>query len=158
MRRIYDILEEPRGDDYRMLLELCARHCASFLLVIREENWLDATAHGILKDLRQFELKKELVSEWPGTKLLADKASVYHYRLTTQSLQVLERSADGLYEWQQPKRPEDLCFFDKDGDEILVTIAHEDDAFLKLSPSEKEDMCSRIPNLKLKEKVNSQKS
>ncbi len=155
MRQIYDILQEPRGDDYRKLLELCSPHSGSFLLVIREENWLDSTAHKILKDLKEFELKKALASEWPGTKLLSDKASIYHYRLTAESLQVLEQSADGLYEWQQPKRPEDLCLFDKDGDAFLVTIAHENDSFLKLSQDEKEKLCSRIPGLKLKKRIDS---
>jgi hypothetical protein len=85
------------------------------------------------------------VSEWPGTRLLAGTAVLRDYELSEAMTSALGEAADGLYEWCQPSRPEDLVLWGGDGEPWLVTIAHERDGYLWLTPAEARDLVARLP-------------
>ena len=151
MKEIYDIVEEPRGDDYRLLLECCSAYCQIALLVVREADWLEPSASEFLRNLNPFEVEKRRQSEWPGTSLLDHEATVYYYSLCRESLHILKHAVDRLFDWQQPYLPEDLCLLRNENDPMLVTIAHEKDAFLFLTPDEKANLLRAVPNIQLKQ-------
>lgn len=149
MKATFDLLKEPRGWDYRLLLDFCSSRATTALLVVREPDWLLPSATRILERLEPFCEKASRQSEWPGTRLTSDQATVYHYALCTESLSILKDSAEGLYDWVQPHRPEDLCLLRGDSPPILVTIAHERDAFLELTHDESEELLRMVPTLKI---------
>ncbi len=127
---------EPRGEAYRQLLDFCHARCARVSLVVREMQWLSDAGVEILERLRPHQISVNELSEWPGTKLLADTASVYQYQASPRLLPSLRSAASGLYDWVHPERPEDLCFIRKDGTPMLVSISHERDAYLELTSDE----------------------
>lgn len=149
MRLTFDILSEPVDETYRQLLGQCAAYSSSVLMVVREPNRLTTSAQGLLEDLRPHLLREEKVSEWPGTILLKELAEVYRYHLNIAVLQRLQTAARALYQWVQPDLPEDLCLVRSDESPILVTIAHERDAYLVITEREAESLLVAIPYLKL---------
>jgi hypothetical protein len=66
-------------------------------------------------------------------------------------MSVLIEASEGLFSWTQPELPEDLCLFRKDGEPWLVTIAHEKDGYLVLSPNESAALTESIPTLSLQQ-------
>lgn len=109
---VFDLVEEPRDELYRRLIMWCGEHCATALLVIRDVDDLSEESANILKRLEDSLTTVERSSQWPGTVLLSsnDTALVYRYRLTPQTVELFCTLVDGLYEWVEPKRPDDLCF------------------------------------------------
>lgn len=148
---VFDILAEPRGAAYRALIRWCASRSSTALLVVRDGDALRATAANMLNRLAPALRNAETTQEWPGTVLLSpnDFAAVYRYNLNPPMLDVLTSAVDGLYEWTEPRQPEDLCFLREDGTAILTTIAHERDAYLSLTPDEARALRQAVPELKL---------
>ena len=87
-------------------------------------------------------------SEWPGTKLLGGTALIRYYKWTEDCANIISNAVNGLYDLKQPDFPEDLCLIRGEGDPFLVTISHEKDAYLVLTPEEKEDIIKTISALK----------
>lgn len=143
----YSLGREPRDKNYRDLLEFCASRAPAALLVVREVDWLDEAAIHLLERLRLFQTAVQERSEWPGTRLLNDTATVYQYVVQTELVTVLQSVAHGLYDWRQPQRPEDLCFVRATGTPLLVSIAHEHDGYLDLDGPDEELLRSKYPSL-----------
>lgn len=131
---VLDLTAEPRHEAYRQLVEFCHARCARVSLVVREIDSLSEAAIELLEQLRPDQISVEEVSEWPGTKLLAGTALVYHYRTSPRLLHTLTGAVSALYDWVHPDRPEDPCFITDDGTAMLVSISHERDAYLELTP------------------------
>jgi hypothetical protein len=53
----------------------------------------------------------------------------------------------GLWGWQYPSRPEDLCLLREDGVPVLTTIAHEKDAYFEMNESEFEELRTNVPGM-----------
>jgi hypothetical protein len=64
---------------------------------------------------------------------------VYRYRLNDQCCGLLCSSADGLYDWLSPDRPEDLSLL-RSTTPVLTTIAHEREGHLDLTSAEHEEL------------------
>jgi len=79
--------------------------------------------------------------------LLEETADVLTFRLERAVVALLAEHASSLYDWRQPELPEDLCLLREDGDAALVTIAHEHDAYLILSPAELDRLEAEIPQV-----------
>ena len=148
-RRNYTPHEEPKGDTYRRLLDASLEYCNVFLLVTRSYPELDESAKGLLEGLQPFFIGRTEESEWPGTELFGSTATVHRFRLTPESVTVLGDATGRLYSWEHPGLPEDLCLIRFDGSPWLVTIAHERDSYLTLSPEEKAQLLIEIPDLRL---------
>ncbi len=144
---VYDLLEQPTGATYRSLLEACSTYSAALLVVVREPDWLTPSGLATLRRLEPFLLARTIEQSWPGTVLLEDTATIFRYSLCPSTLQIVKDGADGLYEWQQPRLPEDLCFLRDDGDTVLVTIAHERDAYLTVTDAERREIQAAVPAL-----------
>lgn len=133
------------------LMDFCAERAKTALLVLREPDWLDDSAKQFIEQAEPFLLLKEQVSEWPGTRLTSGHATAFRYSIVAESIQLLKDSAQRLYEWQQPTRLEDLCFLRDGGTPLLVTIAHENDAYLELQAEEYEALLQQVPGLEVAE-------
>lgn len=127
---LIDILSEPTGEKYRLLLAGLSKFCPGFLLVVRDEIPLNPRGTSILAELAGFLRGKERSTRWPGTELLSGEATVYTFELNEETLHILATRVQGLYEWKQPENPEDLCLLLENGSPLLVTISHEGDSFV----------------------------
>jgi hypothetical protein len=146
---VFDINEEPVGVTYRELLRCGARFCNAFLLVVRDQRELSKDARKVLDDLLSFSLSVERKDRWPGTELLNGNATVYTFMLNDKSIGGLSQSANGLFDWVAPSKPEDLCLLRPNGLAWLTTIAHERDAYLSLSDGEELTAASKVCGLSL---------
>jgi hypothetical protein len=128
------IRTEPKGDAYRVLVDTLVGHAAQFLLVVRDQLDLSPAGRQTLDALEPFKQRLERKSEWPGTELIGHFAEVGYYKCSPGSASVLKRSSPGLYAWQQPHLPEDLCFLDQNGEVLLASVAHEADGWVRSGP------------------------
>ncbi len=149
IRETWDLLDEPAPAEYQSLLALATRYCREFSLVVQASPPLGVSGRAVLDRLRPFLVAERSASEWPGTQLLDGVATVYRFRLTLESAELLGRCSPGLFSWIQPDLPEDLCLFRSDSTPWLVTIGHERDAYFVISPDEREILVQEIPGLLL---------
>lgn len=146
-RRSITVAREPKGVLYRGLLGEALRYCDRFSLVQRSECIIDESAKALLLELAPHLRQERTVSEWPGTKLLGGTASLFEYELCEASAAILGRAADGLYDWCQPGKPEDLVLWRASDGPWLVSIAHERDAYFEISSTERDELLQSIPAL-----------
>jgi len=96
----YTIRREPRGEEYRGLLELAAAWCPKVLLVVRPRLGLSERASALSAALAPFVIRQQESEESPGTRLLAGRATVTVMRLNADSLRLISVAAEGLYDWR----------------------------------------------------------
>jgi hypothetical protein len=143
-----DIITEPVGPTYRALLAFAERCSGSFSLVWRHQLSFAASAAVLEGVLRPFLIEETETSTWPGTRLIGHSATVRTYRLSPDSARALA-TADGLFAWQSPARPEDLAFYAPDGRCWLGSTAHERDAFVALDEDDLAALRAAAPELEL---------
>lgn len=140
-RRVYSIVQEPVGDTYQALVAFCSKHASEMLLVVREPQILEEAARTAIRTIEALGASSIDASEWPGTRLTrGGSAHVYHIPITHDSISFVTNTANNLYAWLSPALPEDLCFLRNDGEDILASISHEEDAYLTLSDDEYADL------------------
>jgi len=146
MNATFNIVEEPVGETYQKLLQLASETCASFSLVWRDQLNFELSAEEVASLLQPYLIREQRTDEWPGTKLLGHLATVRHYRLCVETLNVL-RQAAGLYAWLEPVFPEDLALYTQDGSVWLGSIAHEQDAWIQGGSELEQAIGARLPGL-----------
>lgn len=144
---MFTFTEEPAGRLYRAVLDACLEECDTGLLVERPSIGLSEKGKLALQRLSPWMRKEEQLAEWPGTRLYGHTALVRFFAFNTESVKVLEDCANALYDWQQPKLPEDLCLLRPGGEPWLVSIAHERDGYLSMSEEERDRFVRRLPDL-----------
>jgi hypothetical protein len=145
------IVAEPREQMYREFVSVLASMAERFLLVqhslpiagiTREEEEIFAT-------LAPWCVLVEERADWPGTThgpgARADQP-IYEYATAPGAIEVLQQTVSGLYEWLTP-RPEDLAFLRTDGSVILYSVAHEQEAELSLTSSERDTLIRKWPGV-----------
>ncbi|WP_437678723.1 hypothetical protein [Sorangium sp. So ce131] len=144
----YVFTDEPRGSVYGELMDFCCSIASTMLLVVRDPQ-IDpgASIKAKLALLSPFLVDCAKESEWPGTVLYADEATVYRYSPGEGLQGLLMQQAAGLFSWVHPDAPEDLCFLRRDGGVLLVTISHEREAYMLLSSAEFEALQRQFPEL-----------
>lgn len=146
MLREFSFTREPRLEHYRILIREGRRACTTFSVIERRELGLEPGARTMLDALRPECRDENEVSAWPGTTLLGATAIIRHYGINDRSTAVLA-TVDGLFDWRQPARLEDLILWRSEGDPWLVSTSHEQDAFLRLTLDEWADLRRREPHL-----------
>lgn len=122
------LTREPRGDDLAQLLRgLVALGAASIQLTYARKPSRRAPGETVSPRLAAFVLRDELARN--ATRKV-------RYRLTHEVLAVLLDATDHLYGWLLPALPDDLVVLRADGTFMLETIAHEREAWLRLSEAE----------------------
>lgn len=143
----YGFAREPRVDEVNDLMYAAHRFCSTLTLVVRPNLGVSERAQTVLDRLSPHLLERKKSSRWPGTELLVDTATVYRFAISAGTLHLLLEWATPLFDWQQPQLPEDLYFLREDGTEWLVTIAHERDAYLSVTPEELTVIEAEYPRL-----------
>lgn len=142
----YNLLVEPSGRNYENLLDFALGECKFFLLVTAGNNkQLSPRGKEVLNQLTPFLYKMEMKLEWPGTILLRNAVPVYTYHFVQDSVEILKSSTEGLYQWQRPDLPDDLCLLRFDESPWLVTIAHESDSYFELTEEEMDRLVKALP-------------
>lgn len=148
-RQRYTIATDVKSDAYRKLIKCAQSSCSEFILVVRPSMPFAMPGVDVLDELTPFYISVKVESEWPGTRLFDQTATVYRCRLLDGSVSVLQKSAESLFSWLQPSLPEDLSFLRSDHSPWLVTISHEYDAYFELSPNEVARLHQYVPELLL---------
>jgi hypothetical protein len=118
------------------------------ILVVRMPEPLDAGARTLLDDLRPHLVRQDWTTEWPGTRLLGDRAWVGRYELTHDCVAVLAGAASGMFQWQHPALPEDLSLLRADGTTWFASTANERAASFELSEVERRALLDDLPALR----------
>ena len=143
----HEIARPLSGPSYREVIALGAEQRLHGLLVLRDQLPVDTSANDLIQRLDPF--RTERGSSWPGTVLgeTAGFATLHHFALTDATVAVLLGVTDTIYNWQQPKLPEDLCILRPDDRTWLASIAHEEEAWFELTEEERALVASRLPGL-----------
>lgn len=144
---IYNLAIEPKETIYEQLIRCSLDYCDHFQFVIRHTIKKNDTCEKLLAKLNSLLISHTEESEWPGTQLMNGTAEIYRYKLSPESISILVSATNSLYSWVLPNFPEDLCFMRASGKPWLVTISHEGDGYLDLSPEEKNNLSKAIPQL-----------
>lgn len=107
MMKSYDILENPRGETYKTLIQILCHHSDYFYFVTRKELTYDKD---VLQKFLPFVLKTYKTNEWESTITKGPAATIYEVEINPQTIQLLTDCAESLYEWISPQLPEDLTF------------------------------------------------
>lgn len=137
---IVNLDDDLSHNAYEALLDFAASHAHVFFLVNQFE--LPENLNPFLSQAQPFLVEKRITHKWPGTtrdSTLGTAVPVLHYQITADSITLLKTTCTSLYDWQtwsEPPLPEDLGFLRADGRVLLASVAHEDQAWLELEPSE----------------------
>lgn len=145
----YSIVDAPAHATYDALIDWAVSHCPLALVVVQSTMPLSDDGRDALSQLEPHLVRREMSSEWPGTRLLGREAEVLYYRTNDMFGNALKHLARSLFAWQQPDRPEDLCFLRADASAVLASIAHESQAFMSLRDDELVTLRAQVPNLEL---------
>lgn len=132
--------------EYKNLLNWLGKHSQSFALILREPK-KSSEAMKFIESLGKYLIKTEMVSEWPGTKLIGSEAKRSTFKATDEAIKILLASSDSLSSWIEPDLPEDLSFFNASGTELLVSITHENDFWLSLDSNQEKEFVSEFKSL-----------
>ena len=143
----YRLEKEPQGPTYIGLLHYALKHCSTALFVRRDSLAVSAEARVIIARVRPLLVSQTQERAWPGTELLSATATVFQLRFDADTVEQFSQATDRLFGWQQPDLPEDLCLLRPDSVPWLVTIAHEGDAYLVLTPTEWAVLIAALPDL-----------
>lgn len=147
----YWIAQPPDNEAYRLLLDFCANRCAEYSVVINKRALPSQEAFEFLEQAKPFLLSEKQQPSWPGGGTLEPvaTATVAYIRVCVESISLLKKASDDLYDWVHPFLPEDLAFYRADGSVMLAVIGHEQAAFLELDQRERTDVTAVIPGLAL---------
>jgi hypothetical protein len=148
-RAVFDLLAEPIGDLYQDLLDFAVGECGIALLVLHKTPPLSEYGAAVMAQLERFLRSREQSHTWPGTEIdpSGEPASVFRYDYGPECAGVLKQATNRLYGWVQPELPEDLCLLRGDGSHWLVTLVHDHDGYLCLSPEEKDRLVEALPRI-----------
>jgi hypothetical protein len=144
-------LTDVEEADYRKLLTFCGEHCAIFSLVMNEGARPSRAAEEFIELAKPFLLCERQQTEWPGGGTLVPNSTcrVVYFRVSPESLDLLEGATTSLYGWVHPFLPEDLAFYRADESIFFAVIAHEGTAFFEIDEEEENRFKSRVPGLAL---------
>jgi hypothetical protein len=148
MRRVFNIVEEPRGELLRQLIYSLSQYASAVLVVVRDDLGLDETGQALLSRLQPELLRRERRSSWPGTMLLDEEATVLQFAVSQRVLDEVLTASGGLFGWQQPELPEDLALMRADGTAVLASICHGRDAYLEICDEEYQHLVATVFEIK----------
>lgn len=137
------LTDEPKENTYKDLINVAFDICSEFILVQRDQIALNEESQLLLNRLKPYVKRQEKQDYWPGTMLLGHFATVYYFDCNQELKCIIENEVNRLYEWMQPDKLEDLCFY-KDNKEWLIVTAHEKIGTIK---TDEQDEIKRISNI-----------
>lgn len=144
----YILKSEPKNSYFYQLVDLLKIISKHFILIKRDQLYFNDGISSLLEKLSIHLVNKTFSNEWPGTELLdQDKAIIYRYKVNDDTINILKKHSNSLFDWIAPGLPEDLCFFREDDTVILGSITHEKEYWIDLNEAELEIATKKFPNL-----------
>jgi len=129
MSHIWKVVHEPEGTAYERLIRILLDAEDTFSLVWRGGSDYGEEARELASAVEPYKVSEARRDRWPGTRLFGGKARIATYRCTPAAAASLGRPGR-LFGWTAPRFPEDLWFASASGGLSLVTVAHEQLAWL----------------------------
>jgi hypothetical protein len=146
----YRIVEEPTAANYGLLLDFMRDRATTMSLALVGSGRKSRRAQACLDELRPYLVDASESAEWPGTRLMEGYSALLHrFSVSSSSVAVLRNAADGLYSWQAPELPDDLCFYRADGTALLGSTAHERESELRLERAEYAALLRLAPGIQM---------
>jgi hypothetical protein len=140
-----EFCKEPRGQIYADLIATLRMVAVRSLLVVRYDLAVSDRGWSLLSRMEPWRTSITRRARWPGTELFGGAtAEVHEHHLSEELVSILRTAVEGLYEWRNGF-PEDLALIREDGQAILETTAHEEQAALSLEPLEWDKLMERCP-------------
>jgi hypothetical protein len=134
----YDLNEEPKGEQYRALINYLCDHSDAAMLVSHTE-WCETKSDKQQikknrKTLAPYRVGTRSNPKWTvTTKFYTQPTDIQYYidfyKICEPVRQYILTTVDRLYEWELPKTPEDISFFLK-GTCIFASCTHEEFAWI----------------------------
>ncbi len=128
-------LLDTKISSVREIASALLNYADTFSFVVREGKDVSKEAIELLESLKLYLIESKKVSEWPGTKLFWEQATLYIFHLNNETAYLLYTSENNLFKWLFPHLPEDLVFY-KNNKPLFVSITHEKEAYFELEDSE----------------------
>lgn len=108
---------------------------ASILGLVTPLGRLDQRSDNLLAQLAPYRLESTIARSWPGSQVpdWADPSVVHKFIYNESVVQILFRSCQGLFRWQELALPVNLHLLDQSGEVVLGSTTSEDDAWLDVS-------------------------
>ena len=139
MLKWYYLAEFKSKERYAKFIEYMLKHSDFFSVIYfryNEREPLKRSVKQIRDELRKYKIYSKNTKEWPGT-VTRDEKHIYriaYYRSDMKCLETLVR-VGGLFNWDYPNAPMDLCFY-KDNYCCLQSTAHEYSASMYIESNE----------------------
>lgn len=130
------IRTNPKDKVFEDLIDLAFEISDEFILVVREDIGVSDNLKQVLEQLKpSLKVVKEQF-EWPGTTYSGEKpVLVYYYHINNHTKEILKKASNSLYDWIQPKLPEDLSFL-KNNKAWLTNTPHENESYIIIDDDE----------------------
>lgn len=150
--------DSPRGAAYSWLIDYAMERSAVFVLARRGEFQLMEEAECIFSLLEPYLIEERSISEEEIMKRFEEETergngieygagTYYIYECCEEAAAVLKEAADDLFAWQHPLLPEDLNFWDSNGQDFLYNVAHERMGGLPIDKEEAARISAMVPGL-----------
>lgn len=126
---------------YEFLIDYSAKRSKSFILATREWEELSESGKNVIEKLQPYFIKRRKTKPKKSCfNIEYTKGDLYFYKCCEESVSILKQVANKLYDWCYPQLLDDLCFLNTKREQILITVAHEQLAFLKIKEDELEEV------------------
>lgn len=122
---------EIKENSINKIINVLLPYTNAFSFIIRGGLGGCEIINTLLNELSNHLINKQTVNEWPGTKLLLDDANLFKYQLNEETIRILGKQSDNIFEWVLPNLPEDLILY-KNKNPVFISITHEKDLYLEL--------------------------
>lgn len=116
------------GVKYINLLFSIKKNARYVSLVLRDSMHMTPPIQKFLTTFAKNLVEKRKTSEWPGTKLEGEGATLFMFQLTEDLWKEI-LNAHCFNNWIYPMRLEDPCFYDQDKNLILGSVSHQNNIF-----------------------------
>lgn len=134
---------EPQQATYLELVDFCCRFATHLVVVVRDQA----------RGGRTTPVTRKLVQLTPYLTAMSrggavsgrdeDRVIVCRHRIVPGLRDTVKSIATRLFEWADPRLPEDPCFLREDGAALLVTLSGARDAYLLLRDDEERSVLER---------------
>ncbi|QDH20409.1 leucine-rich repeat domain-containing protein [Saccharibacillus brassicae] len=154
------IYNDPKGEAYRKLIDYMSARAATFslkgprILKVKDPRDPPLPEWSILEQIQPYFAHEEVYHCENGYE---DDEGIYqdcsyddlfwHYRCCRETADFLKATTSHLFGWIHPELPEDLCFWDDDGNCLMHSMSHEDIAGMNATPEEAERLYHEIPGV-----------
>lgn len=144
-----DFREPISGDLYAAFLAYSRRIARSMCLIVEDEARMSANVSQVLEQLKPWGLSRELVLEWPGTRIEdCDQAAVrYEFEYSDSVVAVMTGAASSIDSWRSPLLPEDPHLMRADGSLWFGATTTEGWSWLETLPDEMGELLKALPDI-----------